>query len=121
VEQPPDFESKEYPNHVYKLYKVLCGLKQAPRAGMNDLGIFLLIMVLGLERWILRSSLEGWGKNYLYVKYMLIISFLVLLINLLCDEFSKIMTDKFEISMMGEPTFFLGFQIKQVEDGTFNS
>jgi hypothetical protein len=37
------------------------------------------------------------------------------------DEFSKIMTDRFEMSMMGELTFFLGFQIKQVEDGTFIS
>jgi hypothetical protein len=32
VEQPPSFESEEYPNHVYKLYKALYGLKQAPRA-----------------------------------------------------------------------------------------
>jgi hypothetical protein len=30
VEQPPDFEDSEYPNHVYKLSKALCGLKQAP-------------------------------------------------------------------------------------------
>jgi hypothetical protein len=97
------------------------GLSKHQEHGINALGVFLLIMVLGLERWVLRSSLEGWGKNYLYVKYMLIISFLVLLINLLCDEFSKIMTDRFEISMMGELTFFLGFQIKQVEDGTFIS
>jgi hypothetical protein len=36
-----------------------------------------------------------------------------------CDGFSKIMTDRFEMFMMGELTFFLGFQIKQVEDGTF--
>jgi hypothetical protein len=35
------------------------------------------------------------------------------------DEFSKIMTDGFEMSMMDEHTFFLGFQIKQVKDGTF--
>jgi hypothetical protein len=27
VEQPPDFESEEYPNHVYKLHKTLFGLK----------------------------------------------------------------------------------------------
>jgi hypothetical protein len=27
VEQPPDFESEEYPNHVYKLHKMLYGLK----------------------------------------------------------------------------------------------
>jgi hypothetical protein len=32
VEQPPGFESEEYPNHVYKLYKALYELKQAPRA-----------------------------------------------------------------------------------------
>jgi hypothetical protein len=31
VEQQPSFESEEYPNHVYKLHKVLYRLKQAPR------------------------------------------------------------------------------------------
>jgi hypothetical protein len=31
------------------------------------------------------------------------------------------MTDRFEISMMGELKFFLEFQIKQLEDGTFLS
>jgi hypothetical protein len=36
-----------------------------------------------------------------------------------CDEFSKIMTNRFEISMMEELKFFLEFQIKQLEDGTF--
>jgi hypothetical protein len=32
MEQSPGFEDQEYPNHVYQLHKVLCGLKQAPRA-----------------------------------------------------------------------------------------
>ena len=32
VEQPPGFEDKCFPNHVYKLEKALYGLKQAPRA-----------------------------------------------------------------------------------------
>jgi hypothetical protein len=36
-----------------------------------------------------------------------------------CVEFSKIMTNRFEMSMMGELKCFLGFQIKQLEDGTF--
>ena len=31
------------------------------------------------------------------------------------------MTKRFEISMLGELKFFLGFQIKQVKDGTFIS
>ena len=32
VEQPPDFECIDLPNHVYKLDKALYELKQAPRA-----------------------------------------------------------------------------------------
>ncbi|KAK1641780.1 hypothetical protein QYE76_060251 [Lolium multiflorum] len=35
------------------------------------------------------------------------------------DEFSKLMTDRFEMSMMGEMKFFLGFEIKQLREGTF--
>ncbi|GJU91076.1 retrovirus-related pol polyprotein from transposon TNT 1-94 [Tanacetum coccineum] len=34
----------------------------------------------------------------------------------LCDEFAKIMHDEFEMSMMRELNFFLGIQIKQIED-----
>jgi hypothetical protein len=34
-----------------------------------------------------------------------------------CDEFIKIMTDRFEMSMMVVLTFFHGFQIKQVKKG----
>ncbi|GKD61531.1 retrovirus-related pol polyprotein from transposon TNT 1-94 [Tanacetum coccineum] len=37
----------------------------------------------------------------------------------LCDDFSKIMHDEFEMSMMGELNFFLGLQIKQLKDGIF--
>ncbi|GKB65006.1 retrovirus-related pol polyprotein from transposon TNT 1-94 [Tanacetum coccineum] len=37
----------------------------------------------------------------------------------LCDDFSKIMHNKFEMSMMGELNFFFGLQIKQFDDGIF--
>jgi hypothetical protein len=37
------------------------------------------------------------------------------------DEFSKIMTNRFEMSMMGVLTFFLGFQIKKTKEETFIS
>ena len=36
-------------------------------------------------------------------------------------EFSKLMMDRFEISMMGELSFFLGFEIKQLRGGIFIS
>ena len=38
-----------------------------------------------------------------------------------CEEFSRIMTQKFEMSMMGELKYFLGFQVKQLQEGTFIS
>jgi hypothetical protein len=38
-----------------------------------------------------------------------------------CEEFSRIMIQKFELSMMGDLKYFLGFQVKQLQDGTFIS
>ena len=35
----------------------------------------------------------------------------------LCDEFSSLMGKEFEMSIMGELTFFLGLQIKQSSNG----
>jgi hypothetical protein len=38
-----------------------------------------------------------------------------------CDEFGSMMVKEFEMSMIGELSFFLGFQIKQMKEGTFES
>jgi hypothetical protein len=42
VRQPPDFENPKFPNHIFKLYKALYRLKQAPRARYERLKAFLL-------------------------------------------------------------------------------
>ena len=39
----------------------------------------------------------------------------------LCSNFAKLMQSKYEMSMMGELTYFLGLQVKQVKDGIFIS
>nr|GFA86143.1 retrovirus-related Pol polyprotein from transposon TNT 1-94 [Tanacetum cinerariifolium] len=39
----------------------------------------------------------------------------------LCTEFERPMKDKFQMSSMGEVTFFLGLQVKQKEDEIFIS
>ena len=41
VEQPPDFENPNFPNHVFKLSKALYGLKQALRVWYERLSKFL--------------------------------------------------------------------------------
>ena len=42
VEQPPGFQSFNFPNHVFKLKKTLYGLKQAPRTWYERFSKFLL-------------------------------------------------------------------------------
>ena len=37
------------------------------------------------------------------------------------DDFLKLMIDRFKMSMMGELSYFLGFQVKQLDKGTFIS
>ena len=37
------------------------------------------------------------------------------------EKFGKLMSEKFEMSMMSELKFFLGLQIKQTKEGTFVS
>ena len=37
----------------------------------------------------------------------------------LCKEFSKMIQDEFEMSMMGELKFFLGIHINQCKDGVY--
>ena len=39
----------------------------------------------------------------------------------MCQEFSKLMQGEFEMSLMGQLTFFLGLQIKQTRDDIFLS
>nr|GFB14512.1 hypothetical protein [Tanacetum cinerariifolium] len=41
--------------------------------------------------------------------------------NDLCKSFKKLMKDKFQMSLMGELTLFLGLQVKQKQDGIFIS
>ncbi|GKG60995.1 putative ribonuclease H-like domain-containing protein, partial [Tanacetum coccineum] len=39
----------------------------------------------------------------------------------MCTGFEKLMKDKFQMSSMGELTFFLGLQVQQKENGIFIS
>jgi hypothetical protein len=121
VEQPPDFESEEYPNYVYKLYKALYGLKQAPRAWYECLRDFLIENDFSIGKADSTPFTRKMRKD-LFVCQIYVDDIIFGSTNKsFCDEFNKIMMDMFEMSMMGVLTFFLGFQIKQAKEGTFIS
>jgi hypothetical protein len=105
VEQPPSFEDSEYSNHVYKLSKALYGLKQAPRAWYECLRDFLI------------TNAKDLFVCQIYVDDIIFGS----TNKSTCEEFSRIIIQKFEMSMMGELKYFLGFQVKQLQEGTFIS
>jgi hypothetical protein len=121
VEQPPGYEDPQFPNHVYKLHKALYGLKQAPRAWYECLKEFVLKkgFEIGKADPTLFTRKQG---NDLFVCQIYVDDIIFGSTNQSwVDEFSRIMTKIFEMSMMGELKFFLGFQIKQLRDGTFIS
>jgi hypothetical protein len=121
VEQPPNFESEEHHNHVYKLQKTLYGLKQAPRACYECLRYFLIENGFRIGKVDSTLFTRKIGKN-LFICQIYVDDIIFGSTNkFFCVEFSKIMTDRFEMFMMRVLTFFLGFQIKQVKEGTFIS
>jgi hypothetical protein len=114
VEQPPDFEDEEYPNHVYKFHRALCGLKQAPRAWYECLDDFLIENCFRIGKIDSTLFIRKKGKD-LFVCQIYVDDIIFGSTNKsFCDEFSKIMTNRFEMSMMGELKYFLSFQIKQL-------
>jgi hypothetical protein len=121
VEQPPGFEDSEYPNHVYKLSKALYGLKQAPRARYECLRDFLItngFKVGKADPTLFTKTIA----NDLFVCQIYVDDIIFGSTNKSsCEEFSRIMIQKFEMSMMGELKYFLGFQVKQLQEGTFIS
>ena len=106
-------------NHVFKLKKALCGLKQSPRAWYERLSKFLLEN--GFKIGKINITLFIKTKE----KYMLLIQIYVDDIIFgatnvsLCEKISKCMHSEFEMSMIGELNFFLGLQIKQLKEETF--
>src|SRR3954469_2985920 len=119
VKQPLGFEDAKFPNHVYKLDKALYGIKQAPRAWYEHLKD--LFLDHGFEVGKIDPTLFTKKVNEeIFVCQLYVDDIIFGSTNqAFNDEFSKLMTDRFEMSMMGELKFFLGFEIKQLRERTF--
>ncbi|GKD63420.1 retrovirus-related pol polyprotein from transposon TNT 1-94, partial [Tanacetum coccineum] len=92
--QPEGFVDQDKPNHVYRLKKALYGLKQAPRTWKA--GRDILLVQIYFNDIIFASTNPA-----------------------MCDEFAKILSSKFKMSMMGKMSFFPGIQISQCPKGIF--
>ncbi|GJS36674.1 putative ribonuclease H-like domain-containing protein [Tanacetum coccineum] len=119
--QPPGFEDPEFPDKVYKVEKALYGLHQAPRAWYETLSTYLL------ENGFKRGKID----KTLFIKR---VKGDILLVQVYVDdiifgstrkemfiEFEKMMQKRFQMSFIGELTFFLRLQVTQKNDGIFIS
>ncbi|GKD93210.1 putative ribonuclease H-like domain-containing protein [Tanacetum coccineum] len=119
--QPPSFEDPQFPDKVYKVEKALYDLHQAHRAWYETLSTYLL------ENRYRRGTID----KTLFIKKdigdILLVQVYVddiifgSIKKSLCVEFEQMMHKRFQMSSMGELTFFLGLQVQQKEDGIFIS
>jgi hypothetical protein len=121
VEQPLGFEDDMYPNHIYKLSKALYGLKQAPRAWYECLRDFLISNAFKVGKADPTLFTKTCNAD-LFVCQIYVDDIIFGSTNLKsCEEFSRVMMQKFEMSVMGKLNYFIGFQVKQLKEGTFIS
>ena len=121
IEQPEGFQLSENTDYVCKLKKALYGIKQAPRAWYSR-----------LDKYLQQAGFrKGSADNNLYIK---VSQGNILLIEVYVDDiifgsdddrlsqkFAKDMPNEFEMSLLGELSFFLGVQIHQSNQGIFIS
>ncbi|GJS77583.1 putative ribonuclease H-like domain-containing protein [Tanacetum coccineum] len=119
--QPLGFEDPNFSDRVYKVEKALYGLHQAPRAWYETLSTYLL------DNGFLRGKFD---KTLFIKRHKGDILLVQVYVNdiifsptkkELCIVFEKLMHEKFQMSSIGELTFFLGLQVKQKKDGIFIS
>ncbi|GKB61233.1 putative ribonuclease H-like domain-containing protein, partial [Tanacetum coccineum] len=119
VYQPLGFEDPEFPDKVYKVEKALYGLHQALRAWYETLSIYLLDY--GFQRGQIDKTLfiKNIKGDILLVQVYVDDIIFGSTKKELCTEFETLMHKKFQISSMGELTFFLGLQVTQKDNGIF--
>ena len=111
IEQPEGFLLSENKDYVCKLKKALYGLKQTPSAWFSRLDSSLKQQ--GFKRGATESNL------YLKIEDINMIIVVVYVddiifgsnIQILSIDFASEMNKEFEMSMLGELNFFLGFQV----------
>nr|GEW48032.1 hypothetical protein [Tanacetum cinerariifolium] len=87
------FKDPKFPDRVYNVEKAIYSLNQAPRAWFKS---DILLVQVYVDDIIFGSTRKE-----------------------MCTEFEKMINKKFQMSSMGELTFFLGLQVTLKDDGFF--
>ncbi|GJT82782.1 putative ribonuclease H-like domain-containing protein [Tanacetum coccineum] len=121
VSQPPGFIDSKFLKKVYKVVKALYSLHQALRAWYATLSTFSLKS--GYRRGTINKTLFiKKDKNDIMLVHVYVDDIIFgSTKRSWCDEFEALMKSRFQMSYIGELTFFLGLQVKQKEDGIFIS
>ncbi|GJW64846.1 retrovirus-related pol polyprotein from transposon TNT 1-94 [Tanacetum coccineum] len=121
VYQPSGVVDPAHPNKVYKVIKSLYGLHQAPRAWYETLSSFLIEN--GFRRGTIDKTLfiKKKKSNIMLVQVYVDDIIFGSTKKSICTEFEDCMHKRFQMSSMGELTFFLGLQVKLQPNGIFSS
>ena len=121
MEQPEGFSLTDKYDYVCKLKNALYGLKQAPRAWYARLDKYL--QDKGFKRGSVDSNLyiKTEGDDLLIVLVYVDDIIFGCTNNLSVQWFANSMKSEFEMSMIGELSYFLGLQICQKPGGMFLS
>ncbi|GJV43769.1 putative ribonuclease H-like domain-containing protein [Tanacetum coccineum] len=113
--QLPGFEDLNFPDRVYKVEKALYGLHQAPSAWYETLSIYLLDNRFQRGKIDKTLFIKRHKGDILLVQVYVDDIIFGLTKKELCIILEKLMHEKFQMSSMGELTFFLGLQVKFIE------
>eukprot|EP00253_Pinus_taeda_P014393 PITA_14393 len=121
IEQPDGFILGNDPNLVCKLKKALYGLKQAPRAWYYRLDKYLHQQ--GFSKGSPDSNLYIKIENNKLLILVVYVDDIIFGNNeeAMSQKFALVMQKEFEMSLLGEMTYFLGLQIQQNKGGVFLS
>ena len=120
VTQPPGFVMKGRETEVYKLHKALDGLKQAPRAWNKRIDTFLL--QIGFMRCTTEYGVYVKGESLSDILIVCLYVDDLLITGKDCSAistFKQEMKSEFEMSDLGELSYFLGIEFKRTKAGIF--
>nr|GFB25873.1 retrovirus-related Pol polyprotein from transposon TNT 1-94 [Tanacetum cinerariifolium] len=119
VSQLEGFVDPDHLTHVYRLKKDLYGLKQAPRAWYDTLLRFLLDKKFSKGAVDPTLFTRKTGKHILLGQIYIDDIIFASTDPKACAIFSNETSSKFQMSMMGQMSFFLGLQVSQSLGGIF--